>query len=70
MKPEVKDFNDSMEEIGSAVRGVAHVPGDMYKSAVPVGADIVTIGWTFVRYGTEGLAGGMDYLLAKMTGKE
>ena len=70
MKPEVKDFNDDLEKIGSAIRGVAHVPGDMYKSAVPIGADMVTVGWTLARYGTEGLAGGMDYLLAKMTGKE
>ena len=70
MKQEIKDLNNSMEEIGGAIRDTAHVPADIYTAIVPIVAGAITVLWKGSRVGTEAIAGGIDVITDKASGKE
>lgn len=70
MKTEIKQLNDSVEEIGGAIKSTAHVPSDIYTSLVPLAAGAITAVWKISRIGTEAVAGGIDSVVDKASGKE
>lgn len=70
MKTEIKQLNDSMEEIGGAIKSTAHVPAEIYMALVPLTAGAITAVWKISRIGTESLAGGIDLVVDKASGKE
>jgi len=63
MKEEMKNINNALEEAGVALYNVAD-------SIVPVAASIIVTGWKGLRVATEGIAGGADYTVEKLSGEE
>ena len=63
MKEEMKNINNALEEAGVALYNVAD-------SIVPIAAGMIIVGWKGLRVATEGIAGGADYTVEKLSGEE